>query len=159
MRAETFDGWLSQIMALVLKPHLIKTSRHYYTSFFNSANSTLCRGLYDIRPDSLSPTIMKQTRPLCRLPSSPHPIKSPQKYSLHFRRYISLSTSLKNLTWSSLCWDEYLSGARFSFISLSFLIELSDVSYCSSSNIRFLGDFLGIDTGEIKLEDDERWVT
>ena len=46
------------------------------------------RGLYDIRPDSLSPTIIKQTRPLYRLPSSPHPIKSPQKYSLHFRRYM-----------------------------------------------------------------------
>ena len=74
---------------------------------------------------------------------------------------ISLSTSLKNLTWSSLCWNEYPGGARFSCISLSFLIESSakNVSYFSSWNICFLGDFLGIDTGEIKLENDELWVT
>ena len=32
-----FDGWLSQIMALLLKPHLIQTSKHLNTSFFNQS--------------------------------------------------------------------------------------------------------------------------
>ena len=91
LKLDTFDGRLSQTIALTQKPQLERISRESKSSVLSQLASMFVSGNDFItnRIDSFKPTIMKQTMPLCSSPSSSQSIISPPKHSRLFCKYIS----------------------------------------------------------------------
>ena len=99
MKLDTFDRWLSQAIALTLKPGLDKVPRQSISSSLSQLALILVSGddLITYGIEFFKPTIIKQTNTLYNSPSLLQPTKSPAKYFSHFCGYI-----LSNIRHTSL---------------------------------------------------------